>query len=185
VLGSPTTQDVIAEITEAAGVGNGGYARRKRTGVYRSIRMPVFDRFVPSRREAIPAAYLIPPRLHEIVELLRRHGIVLESLPQPWRTAVNSFRIDSVSVQPLFEGHRTVQAEGLWQPEPFDTTLAAGWYLVRTDQRLGVLAAYLLEPASEDGVVTWNLLDRELQPDSAYPILRLLGPTQVPATMVP
>jgi hypothetical protein len=75
--------------------------------------------------------------------------------------------------------------EGRWQPEPFDTTLAAGWYLVRTDQPLGVLAAYLLEPASEDGVVTWNLLDREIQPGSVYPILRILGSPQVPAATVP
>jgi hypothetical protein len=185
VLGPPTTQEVVAEITEPAGDGNGGYARRKRSGVYRSIRMPVFDRFVPSRREAVPGAYLIPPRLREIVELLRRQGIVLESLAQPWRAAVNSFRIDSVSVQPLFEGHRTVQAEGRWQPESSDTTLAAGWYLVRTDQRLGVLAAYLLEPASEDGIVTWNLLDRDLQPGSLYPILRSVGFLQAPATTVP
>jgi zinc carboxypeptidase len=185
VLGTPTVQEVIVELTEAAGEGNGGYARRKRTGVYRPVRMPVFDRFVPSRREAIPPAYLIPPRLAEIVELLRRQGIQVESLPQPWRPAVNSFRVDSLSVQSLFEGHRTIQAEGHWQREPFDTVLGGGWYLVRTDQRLGVLASYLLEPASEDGMVTWNLLDRELQPDTPYPILRLLDSPRVPATTLP
>src|SRR3954468_5163540 len=166
VLGPPTMQEVVAELTEALAEGNGGYARRKRTGVYRSIRMPVFDRFVASRREAVPAAYLLPPRLREIMDLLRRQGIVVESVPQLWTPAVNSFRIDSLLVQPLFEGHRTVQAEGHWQRESLDTALVPGWYLVRTDQRLGVLASYMLEPASEDGVVTWNLLDRELQPDS-------------------
>jgi zinc carboxypeptidase len=185
VLGPPTVQDVIAEITEGAGDGTGGFARRKRTGVYRTVRMPVFDRFVAARREAIPAAYLIPPRLHEIVQLLRRQGVVVESLTESWRAAVEEFLIDSVSVQPLFEGHRTVQAEGRWQSESFDTALVAGWYLLRTDQSLGVLASYLLEPASEDGVLTWNLLDRELQPGARYPILRLRSSPRVPATTVP
>ena len=185
VLGPPTVQEVIAEITEPAGDGAGGFARRKRTGVYRAVRMPVFDRFVAARREAIPAAYLIPARLHEIVELLRRPGIVVESLAKPWRAAANDFLIDTVSVQPLFEGHRTVQVEGRWRTESFDTALVAGWYLVRTDQSLGVLASYLLEPASEDGVVTWNLLDRELQPGARYPILRLRASPRVPATTVP
>jgi hypothetical protein len=184
-LGSPSVQPVIAEITEAAGDGSGGFARRKRTGIYRTIRMPVFDRFVAARREAIPAGYLIPRRLSDIVDLLRRQGIVLESLTQPSRASVNLFRIDSVSVQPLFEGHRTVQVEGRWQSQPADTALAAGWYLLRTDQRLGVLASYLLEPASEDGVVTWNLLDRELQSGVTYPILRLHGVPRVPGTTVP
>jgi hypothetical protein len=184
-LGPPTMQDVIAEITEPAGNGAGGFARRKRTGVYRAVRMPVFDRFVAARREAMPAAYLIPVRLHEIVELLRRQGIVVESLAKPWQAAVNDFLIDSVSVQPLFEGHRTVQVEGRWRTEPFDTALVAGWYLLRTDQSLGVLASYLLEPASDDGVVTWNFLDRELQPGARYPILRLRDSPRVPATAVP
>ena len=185
VLGPPTVQDVIAEITEPAGDGTGGFARRKRTGVYRTVRMPVFDRFVAARREAIPAAYLIPPRLHEIVELLRRQGVVVESLTAPWRAAADEFLIDSVSVQPLFEGHRTVQLEGRWRSESFDTALVTGWYLLRTNQSLGVLASYLLEPASEDGVVTWNLLDRELQPGARYPILRLRSSPRVPATTVP
>jgi hypothetical protein len=149
------------------------------------VRMPVFDRFVAARREAIPAAYLVPPRLHEIVELLRRQGIVVESLAKPWRAAANDFQIDSISVQPLFEGHRTVQVEGRWRTESFDTALVAGWYLLRTDQPLGVLASYLLEPASDDGVVTWNFLDRELQPGARYPILRLRDSPRVPATAVP
>ena len=185
VLGPPTVQEVIAEITEPAGDGTDGFARRKRTGVYRAVRMPVFDRFVAARREAIPAAYLIPPRLHEIVELLRRQGVVVEVLREPLRAAAGEFLIDSVSVQPLFEGHRTVQVEGRWRSESFDTALVAGWYLLRTDQSLGVLASYLLEPASEDGVVTWNLLDRELQPGARYPILRLRDSPPVPATAVP
>ncbi|HEV8455883.1 MAG TPA: M14 family metallopeptidase [Gemmatimonadales bacterium] len=185
VLGAPTVQEVIAEITEPAGDGTGGFARRKRTGVYRAVRMPVFDRFVAARREAIPAAYLIPPRLHEVVELLRRQGVVVEALTEPWRARTDEFLIDSVSVQPLFEGHRTVQAEGRWRSEPLDTALVAGWYLVRTEQPLGVLASYLLEPASDDGVVTWNLLDRELQAGGTYPILRLQGSSRVPATAVP
>jgi hypothetical protein len=185
VLGPPAVQEVIAEITEPAGDGTGGFARRKRTGVYRAVRMPVFDRFVAARREGIPAAYLIPPRLHEIVALLRRQGVVVDSLTEPWRAAANEFLIDSVSVQPLFEGHRTVQAEGRWRSESFDTALVGGWYRLRTDQPLGVLASYLLEPASEDGVVTWNLLDRELQPGARYPILRLHGSPRAPATTVP
>jgi zinc carboxypeptidase len=185
VLGPSTVQEVIAEITEPAGDGAGGFARRKRTGVYRGVRMPVFDRFVAARREAIPAGYIIPQRLHEIVELLRRHNVVVESLTKRWRTAANLFRIDSVVVQPLFEGHRTVQVEGRWRSESFDTTLVPGWYLVRTDQSLGVLASYLLEPASEDGVLTWNLLDRELSAGATYPILRLNDSPGVPATTVP
>ncbi|HET6778386.1 MAG TPA: hypothetical protein VFH26_05820, partial [Gemmatimonadales bacterium] len=83
------------------------------------------------------------------------------------------FPITALAVDSLFEGHRPVRLEGQWHPQPMDSMVPAGWFLVRTDQPLGTLAAYLLEPASEDGVVTWNLLDRELGVGSAYPILRV------------
>jgi len=184
MLAPPAIQPVIAEITRSAGEGTGGFARRQRTGVYRSIRMPVFDRFTAARKELLPAAYLIPPRLRSVVDLLRRQGVEVDSLTEPWHGPVQTFAVESLTVGPLFEGHRTVQAEGGWTGEAGDTAITAGWYLVCTAQPLGVLAAYLLEPASEDGVVTWNLLDREIQPGTAHPILRLRTRPLTPAVTI-
>ena len=60
--------------------------------------------------------------------------------------------------------------DGHWAPSKGE--VGAGWYRVLTAQPLGILAAYLLEPASEDGLATWNLLDTELAPGRIYPILR-------------
>ena len=184
VLGAPTMQEVVAEITGPAGDGDGGFARRARTGVYRTIRMPVYDRFVPARREAFAAAYLIPPHLAEVVTLLRRHGVAVERLTGGWQGTAERFMIDSLTVGPLFEGHRTVQLEGQWGTASGFTAIP-GWFLVRTDQRLGILAAYLLEPASEDGIATWNFLDRELQARAPYPIVRSPAPVVAAAALVP
>lgn len=161
---------VIAEITEPAGQGNGGYARRRRSGVYRTIEMPVYDRFVAARREAMPEAYLIPESLAPVADLLRRHGIDVVRL-RGWASGpLEAFSVDSVLRGPLFEGHLPVRVEGRWSETAENA--AAGWHLVRTAQPLGVLAAYLLEPALEDGVVTWNLLDTRLTAGRPYPILR-------------
>jgi hypothetical protein len=147
--------------------------------------MPVFDRFVATRKESLPDAYLLPPRFTELVELLRRQGILVDVLGEAGRARAEIFTVDSLSVGPLFEGHRPVQAEGRWSGESTDTAVTAGWYLVRADQPLGVLAAYLLEPASEDGLVTWNLLDRELQAHAPYPILRVRALPRIPTLAVP
>jgi Zinc carboxypeptidase len=169
-MGPPTPGRVIAEITEPAGQGNGGYARRRRTGVFRAIAMPVYDRFVAARKEALPDAYLVPERLAGVVEHLRRQGIEVRQSPGRAPGGLERFMVDSVRREPLFEGHRPLAVEGRWTPH--DGAPASGWYEVPTTQPLGLLAAYLLEPASEDGVVTWNLLDAELSPGRPYPILR-------------
>jgi hypothetical protein len=185
ILAPPTVQPVIAEITRPAGEGAGGFARRHRSGVYRTIRMPVFDRFQAGRREELPAAYVVPPRLRHIVDLLRAQGVAVDSITKAWKVQADTFAIDTLAVGQLFEGHRTITVEGQWSGQARDTLLQSGWYLVRTRQPLGVLAAYLLEPASEDGVVTWNFLDRELQPHTGYPIIRVKAVARMPAVALP
>ncbi|HJR15214.1 MAG TPA: M14 family metallopeptidase [Gemmatimonadales bacterium] len=185
VLGAGRMQPVIAEITRSLGEGSNGFARRQRTGLYRTIRMPVFDRFQPARKEPLFEGYIIPPRLRTVVDLLRRQAIAIDSVREPWKVAVQRFTVDTLIVGSLFEGHRTVQVEGRWDSQFSDTLVGRGWYLVRTRQALGVLAAYLLEPESEDGVVTWNLVDRDIQAGRSYPILRVRSVPGVAAVAIP
>jgi hypothetical protein len=172
VLAPPAVQEVIAEITEPAGDGAGPFASRRRTGVFRSIRMPVYDRFTAARKEIRPAGYLLPPQHGHLVELLRLQGVIVQRLRSRWQGPAESFTVDSVTAaRNAFEGHRTVVVEGRWIPG--DITAQPGWYFVSTGQRLGVLASYLLEPASEDGFLTWNFLDRDIRPRATYPVRRL------------
>jgi hypothetical protein len=92
--------------------------------------------------------------------------------------------VDSLIVSTgVFEGHRGVLVEGRWQGR--EAAATPGWYLVSTDQRLGVLAAYLLEPASEDGFVAWNFLDRDLRRGAEAPILRLRQLPRAATRLVP
>lgn len=175
-LADSTLQDVIAEITLPDSSGRtGGFAPRRRTGQFRTVRMPVWDRFTAAKREAMPVAYLIPDRLQSVVELLRRHGIVVTALPDGWKGQAEAFTIDSVRrARNRFEGHNALTADGRWTAGA--DSAKGPWYIVSTTQPLGVLAAYLLEPDSEDGVVAWNLLDADMLPGSAYPIRRLRTP---------
>ncbi|HEU4830260.1 MAG TPA: hypothetical protein VFT04_13795, partial [Gemmatimonadales bacterium] len=172
---APRTERVIAEITLADADGSHGFARRRRTGEFRTIRMPVWDRFESRRNEALPAAYLVPDTLQTIVALLRRQGVVVTRLPSGWTAPSEAFQISTFSkAERAFEGHQIAQVNGAWEVGP-DSASGVWWY-VTTSQPLGILAAYLLEPAGEDGVVAWNFLDDRLAVGSAYPILRLRAP---------
>jgi hypothetical protein len=175
IFAPPSRQDVIAEITRADGDGNHGFARRVRTGEFKTIRMPVYDRFVADRRTARPAAYLLPPQYAPLAALLRAQGVVVERLTENWQGETEAFTVDSVQVSSLpFEGHRNVIVTGQWNNRSVE--LPGGWFYVSTDQQAGVLAAYLLEPASEDGFATWNFYDRDLRAGAQAPVLRVRKP---------
>ena len=181
----PRRDTVIAEITRAAGEGGGGFARRQRTGEMRKIVMPVVDRFAATRRERIPVAYALDPQWTEVVERLRRQGVVVERLEAPWTGATSRFAIDSAVVAPRpFEGHRAMRVEGQWGTATPDS-LPVGTFIVPTDQRLGMVAAFLLEPASEDGYTTWNFFDRGIRVRGTHPVRRLDTTPKAVRLMVP
>ena len=56
----------------------------------------------------------------------------------------------------------------------------AGTFVVRTDQRLGLLAAYLLEPQSDDGFTRWNFLDSYLAAGKVHPVYKLMTELTTP-----
>ena len=118
-----------------------------------------------------------------MVAILRAQGVEVRRIAAPWTAPSEAFLVDSLIVEPFFEGHRTIRVEGNWSPTT--TVAAAGWYMVATDQRLGTFAAYLLEPASEDGLVTWNFFDRNLRRGQPASVLRVRAPLNVPAELVP
>jgi len=125
-----------------------------------------------------PYAYIVPARLENVLDRLRAHGIEIGSLPQEGPIDVEVYRVESVRrlfEQRVYEGHSPVAVDVTVRRE--QKTLSAGTPIVRTGQPLGTLAAYLLEPQSEDGFCTWNFLDDDLAVGNDLPILR------VPAVM--
>jgi hypothetical protein len=106
------------------------------------------------------------------LRVLREHGVITQPLPQPWSTTVECFTIDSVHhAERPFQGHHETTLFGKWNVE--QTTLPAGTVLVRTAQPLGLVAFYLLEPLSDDGLTTWNFFDPRLKTGADFPVLRV------------
>jgi hypothetical protein len=80
------------------------------------------------------------------------------------------------------KGHHEVKLAGEFKNEA--VTFPAGTILVRTAQPLGTLAAYLLEPESDDGLTAWNFLDSYLERGKSYPIYKLMPDQSIPPTVI-
>jgi hypothetical protein len=52
--------------------------------------------------------------------------------------------------------------------------------VVRTSQPLGALAAYLMEPESDDGFTRWGFLDEYLGQGKVHPVYKVMGDVSVP-----
>ena len=134
-----------------------------------------------------PDYYFVPVENAWAVSRLRMHGVQMS-----WIDESNSknlgpieatqYRITTKSDQPVFQYHAmrkcAVVLESIsWKPSP-------GW-MVPTQQSLGLLATYLLEPHSDDSLAVWNFFDPGLQAQSLYPVVRMMGKLTLPTPMKP
>ncbi len=134
-----------------------------------------FGKFVPTLTVARPYAYLIPARLTSVVDKLREHGVVVERLAEQKKIDTETYTIESIERSDRkYQGHHMVTVEASLAQS--DRDWPVGTWVVSMDQPLATLAMYLLEPESDDGLVTWGLLDEQLEEGQPYPIGRAMSP---------
>ena len=170
----PVTFEVLARTGDSSRTQPGLPRGLRRTGEFRTRSMPVFDRFVPTRLADLPLGYLVPATDTALVARLALHGVVGKLASATLEGNVEEFVVDSIvrAARP-FQGHKEVRVEGHWQRAGRGP--GADLVFVRTPGTLAPLAAYLLDPESDDGFTTWNLFDDRLTVGQAHPVLRLMA----------
>lgn len=124
------------------------------------------------KKAKVPLRYIIPDSLTEVVALLQRQGIAMSRTASASVVRAERFRIDSsVAAEREFQKHKMRTVTGRFISG--DVNVPAGTYVVELNQPLSRLAFALLEPESEDGVVTWNFLDTHWGDGQFYPILKI------------
>lgn len=144
----------------------------RRTDVIKPVTVYEYGSFEASETETVPRAYLIPAAQRRTRDLLVAHGIAHGELPADTVLVVERFHVDSTHVaEKEYEGHHETQLFGRYTADT--TAVPAGTVIVPVAQALGRLAFVLLEPRSDDGVATWDLIDSDPAAGDSYPILRL------------
>ncbi|MEW6127838.1 MAG: M14 family metallopeptidase [Acidobacteriota bacterium] len=149
------------------------------------MKMLDYGVFAATRSVATPRAYLFKREdgMKAALEKLKQHGLVVEELTAPLTAEVESFTIDEVKrAQRAFQGHNEVRLKG--QYKKASMTFPAGSLLVRMAQPLGTLAAYLLEPESDDGLTAWNFLDAYLEVGKPHPVFKLTQDAKIASRLL-
>ena len=155
----------------------------RRTDRRKDVTIPYFVDYYPARSVKFPYAYFLTVNDAEVTELLKRHGIILEKLADAATVEVDRFEITELKgATRLNQGHYTNTVTGKYVKDTID--FPAGTLVIRTAQPLANLAAYLLEPESNDGLLTWNFFDRYLVPQWGrgfypYPVYKVINKTEI------
>lgn len=117
-----------------------------------------YSAFKATIESTVPKGYLIPAEFVNIIEKLRAHGIVVEQLEKAQKFSGEVFSIEEYKVAKRpFEHHKMATLSGEFSPQK--KRFPAGTYHIDLAQPLANLIFYLLEPQSDDGLVTWNFFD--------------------------
>jgi hypothetical protein len=160
-----------------------GRARMRRTDKKRNYSVPYFVDFVPKRSIRFPYGYLIPVSVPGVVEKLLQHGIMVEKVTEPVTLEVESFQLKEIKpATRLYQGHYMNSVKGEYST--VQKEFPEGTLFISTAQPLGSLAAYLLEPESDDGLFVWNYFDHFLASQwrrgpQAAPVYRVMKPVNL------
>jgi hypothetical protein len=174
----------ISVLTDSSAKREPGMGMRQRSGIIKLVRMPVMASFTPTLTSTLPFAYAFDTKTAEaIAPQLRLQGLTVERLTEPATVTAQAFRIDTIVDRGRAETPRMLKdVTGTWNA-PSEQSLPAGTYVVRGAQPFGLLAFYLLEPESEDGLMKWSFYDGIVAPHMDFPVLRITRPATFRATV--
>ncbi|HPN05720.1 MAG TPA: M14 family metallopeptidase [Hyphomonadaceae bacterium] len=125
------------------------------------VNIPVYGS-EPGLQLSVPKAYWVPSTKPDVIARLKAHGIVVETIAKPQEVSVDMIRLAGFKASNPAEGRTPVSATGV-SHETRKVTFPPGSVRVSTDQPLGALATYLLEPESEDSFFSWGFFSEILQ----------------------
>ncbi len=158
----------------------------KNTGKENVWTVDLFDRFITDKAVVRPFGYIFrdEPDLRPIVDKLKDHGIQIYRLSEDTLLSIEAHTIKAAkSAGRMYQGHNAVRAEtSVAQNE---LTFNTGSWYIPAGQPLGNLVCYLLEPESEDGLVTWNYFDVFMANESEFPVYRIMQAKEIKTELVP
>ncbi len=123
--------------------------------------VPVYLRWEPTRTTTRPVGYLMPPAMAAVIPILLDHDIAVYRFQGEGTLDAEVYYATDVRTESYFQGHYLKAVDVEKESETLD--VAEGWFWVPTSQSMGNLITYLMEPETDDNLITWGWTDHILQ----------------------
>ncbi len=122
---------------------------------------PILTEWRPTETVTRPWGYLVPNSLAKVIPLLLQHEISVKRLTEAVELEVETWYATEVNHDEYFQAHylKSVTAERRTET----VSLPAGSFFIPSGQAGSNLVSYLLEPVTNDNLVTWGYLDNVVQ----------------------
>jgi dipeptidyl-peptidase 4 len=124
--------------------------------------VPVWLKYEVTRTVPRARGYVIPASIAKVVPLLLDHGIRVHRFTEPAELELEVYDAKGLRRHEYFQGHYLKSVAGV-DKRTEKVQVPAGWFYVSTAQAKGNLISYLLEPETDDNLITWGFTDNVLQ----------------------
>jgi len=136
-----------------------------------------YSKFEAQVSSTLPRGYFLPKGLKHIADHLRNQGVNVVELGRSKRAVGEVFMVNTLKkAKRKFEGHNMATVDGAFISKT--KTFRKGDYWIDMAQPLSNLIFYMLEPQSDDGLVSWNFFDTYLADEGVakkaveYPVFK-------------
>jgi dipeptidyl-peptidase-4 len=129
---------------------------------YKVENVPVWLKYDVKRTVPRARGYVIPASIAKVVPLLLDHGIQVHRFVEPASMELEVYEATGVRRNEYFQGHYLKSVTGV-EKKTETVQVPAGWFYISTAQAKGHLISYILEPETDDNLITWGYTDNVLQ----------------------
>lgn len=132
-----------------------------RQGEYELVTGGVYTSFPPTKTAIRPWGYLLPPQLATVLPLLLEHEIAVKKLSDSIEVEVEVYYAKEINHPEYFQGHYLKRLKAEKKTETIK--LPPGSFFIPAGQQKSNFICYILEPETNDNLVTWGYFDNYLQ----------------------
>lgn len=123
--------------------------------------VPVYLEWRTTRTTTRPVGYVLPASMSRVIPLLLDHDIAVYRFTEPATLDMEVYHASKVRRNEYFQGHYLKSAEVEKTSERME--VPAGWYYIPTAQSRANLISYIMEPETDDNLITWGYTSHILQ----------------------